>query len=181
MHPLDAGLALELETRLPAWILTIGDRSSMANAVEARPPMLDHEIVEFATRLHPSLKVHGFTEKAVLRGAMRGLLPESIRTRRKRPFYTPIKHWFFADNRPAYVDELLSERALRDAGLFDPAVVASMRRRLNDVPEGHVLRLQLEWLLVLVLGSQLLHDMFVENFDVSRVRWPRGSGERGSE
>ena len=62
---------------------------------------------------------------------------QSIRTRRKRPFYTPIKHWFFADNRPAYVDELLSERALRDAGLFDPAVVASMRRRLNDVPEGH--------------------------------------------
>jgi len=181
MHPLDAGLALELETRLPAWILTIGDRSSMANAVEARPPLLDHEIVEFATRLHPSLKVHGFTEKAVLRGAMRGLLPESIRTRRKRPFYTPIKHWFFADNRPAYVDDLLSERSLRDAGLFDPAVVANMRRRLNEVPEGHVLRLQLEWLLVLVLGTQLLHDMFVENFDTSRVRWPRSGGERGSE
>jgi asparagine synthetase B (glutamine-hydrolysing) len=112
-------------------------------------------------RLHPSHKLDGFTEKAVLRGAMRGLLPESIRTRRKRPFYTPIKQWFFGRRRPEYVDELLGERALRDACLFDPGVVGGLRAALERTPDARVERLQLEWLLVLVLGTQLLHRMFV--------------------
>ena len=81
LHPVDAALSLELETRLPAWILLIGDRASMARSVEARVPFLDHEIVEWLARLHPSFKLRGLTEKSVLRGAARGLLPEEIRVR----------------------------------------------------------------------------------------------------
>lgn len=165
LHPLDAGIALELETRLPSWILTIGDRASMSNAVEARPPLLDHEVVDFLAGLHPSLKIRGFTEKAVLRDAMRGALPESIRRRGKRPFYTPIKSWFFDAPRPEYVEALLGERALRDAGLFEPSVVSEMQSLLSRAAPHHLLRLQLEWMLVLVLGTQLLHRMFVVDFD----------------
>jgi len=179
LHPLDAGLALEVESRLPSWILLMGDRASMANGVEARVPLLDHELVEWLARLHPSHKLAGFTEKSVLRGAMRGLLPESIRTRRKRPFYTPIKSWFFGRRRPEYVDELLSERSLRDAGLFDPATVTSLRAALEHAPDGHLVRLQLEWLLILVLGSQLLHRLFVVDFDASLAGPPRLRGTEG--
>jgi asparagine synthase (glutamine-hydrolysing) len=176
LHPLDAGMALELESRLPSWILLIGDRAAMANGVEARVPLLDHELVEWMVRLHPSHKLRGFTEKAVLRGAMRGLLPESIRLRRKRPFYTPIKSWFFAERRPEYVDELLSERALSDAGLFAPAVVASLRQGLERAPDHHLVRMQLEWLLILVLGAQLLHRMFVADFAGVLAGPPRLAG-----
>jgi asparagine synthase (glutamine-hydrolysing) len=161
LHPLDAALALELETRLPSWILLIGDRASMANGVEARVPFLDHELVEWVVSLPPSYKLRGLTEKSLLRGAMRGLLPESIRRRQKRPFYTPIKEWFFARERPAYVDALLSDRALRDAGLFDSKSVARLREQLGQVPHGHFMRLRLEWILVLVLGTQILHHHFV--------------------
>ncbi len=179
LHPLDAGLALEVESRLPSWILLMGDRASMANGVEARVPLLDHELVEWLARLHPKHKLSGFTEKSVLRGAMRGLLPESIRTRRKRPFYTPIKEWFFGRRRPDYVDELLSERSLIDSGFFDPSVVASLRARLEHAPDGHIARLQLEWLLILVLGTQLLHRLFVVDFDASLAGGSHISGGEG--
>lgn len=161
LHPFDAILALELESRLSSWILPIGDRASMANGVEARVPFLDHEVVEYITALSPSLKMRGFTEKALLRGAVRDLLPPEIANRQKRPFYTPLKSWFFAKDGPAYVPEVLSERAVRDAGLFDPKSVTRLRRDLHEVPDGHLLRVQHEWVLSLVLGAQLLHELFV--------------------
>jgi hypothetical protein len=59
------------------------------------------------------------------------------------------------------VDALLDERALREAGLFSPHVVSRLRHELESVPSGHILRMRLEWILVLVLGTQILHDRFV--------------------
>lgn len=161
LHPFDAVLAFELESRLSSWILPIGDRASMANGVEARVPFLDHEVVEFVAKLSPSLKMRGFTEKALLRGAMRDLLPPEIVKRQKRPFYTPLKSWFFAEDGPAYVSEVLGERAVREAGLFDPEIVARLRRDLHEVPDGHLQRVKHEWVLTLVLGTQLLHRLFI--------------------
>jgi asparagine synthase (glutamine-hydrolysing) len=165
LDALDAELAIELETRLPAWILLIGDRAGMANSVEMRVPFLDHEVVEFLASLEPRLKMSGFKEKAVLRGAMKGLLPEEIRRRPKRPFYTPLKQWFFQPGASDYVEAELNERALRDAGLFAPEVVKKLRQDLDLVPDDHLMRFQLEWLLVQVLGTQLLHRLFVADFD----------------
>lgn len=172
LHPFDAILALELESRLPAWMLAIGDRASMANGVEARVPFLDHELVEYVVPLAPALKMQGFTEKALLRQAVGDLLPTEIASRQKRPFYTPLKSWFFSAGAPEYVEEVLGERALRDAGLFDPAVVARLRRDILRVPDDHLLRVQHEWVLVLVLGVQILHRLFVaEPPGTNRPAW----------
>jgi len=168
LDPLDAELALELETRLPSWILVIGDRSAMAHGVEARVPFLDHRVVELAAALPPGAKMRGMREKAVLRGAVRDLLPPRIVGRRKQPFMTPIADWFFGPRAPAFVHDALSPRALRDAGLFAPAVVArhleALRRGQGGAAEGHFGRLRLELVLMLVLGSQLLHRLFVADF-----------------
>jgi asparagine synthase (glutamine-hydrolysing) len=161
MHPLDAALAFELESRLPSWILVISDRSAMWNGVEARVPFLDHRVVDFVAALPPSLKMRFAQEKAILRGAMRGLLPEPIRRRRKQPFVTPVKEWFFSPRAPAWVGEALSDEAVRAAGLFDPAVVGALRRRLDAVDERHIDRVRLELVLMLVLGTQLLERQFV--------------------
>jgi asparagine synthase (glutamine-hydrolysing) len=161
LHPLDASLALELESRLPSWILLIGDRASMAAGVEARVPFLDHEVVDFLATLPPAHKMRGLTEKAVMRETARGLLPEPIRTRQKRPFYTPLRSWFFADGAPEFIHEALSPAALHAAGLFDAELVARYRAEIERVPEQTLRRVQLEWTLMLVLGSQLLHSQFV--------------------
>ncbi|MBT7691977.1 MAG: asparagine synthase, partial [Gemmatimonadales bacterium] len=166
LHPLDAGLALELESRLPSWILVISDRCAMANGVEARVPFLDHRLIELTCQLPPALKMRCFKEKAVLRAAMRGALPESIRRRRKRPFMTPIREGFFAPDAPDYVRALLEPRRLEEAGLFEPAVVQRLLSELASAPAGHFRTHQLEFVLMLVLGTQLFHELFVANFRV---------------
>lgn len=162
LDPHDAGIALEMATRLPAWILLIGDRASMAHGVEARVPFLDHELVEYVASLHPSLKLKGFREKAILRRAANGILPERIAGRPKQPFFTPIKEWFFRDENSALIEKYLSKDALTTAGLFDPDLVSSYRVALRTTPDHVLLRHQLEWTLILVLGTQILHRQFVQ-------------------
>ncbi len=168
LHPLDASLALEVESRLPSWILLIGDRASMSASVEARVPFLDHEVAELMASMPPEYKMRGFVEKAVLREAARGLVPDALRNRTKRPFYTPLKRWFFAEGAPDYVEELLGERALAAAGLFAPDVVKQLREDLALAPDHTLRRVQLEWTLVLVLGAQLLHQQFIRSFEPLR-------------
>ena len=168
LDPLDAALSLELETRLPSWILVISDRSAMAHGVEARVPFLDHHVVELAAGIPARLKMRGVREKAVLRDAVRDLLPRSIVRRTKRPFTTPIRDWFFRPGAPAFVAHELSASSLRDAGLFAPQVVARLRAALDVAPEGHIDAMRLELVLMLVLGSQLLHRRFVAGAETAQ-------------
>ncbi|HEY8088549.1 MAG TPA: asparagine synthase (glutamine-hydrolyzing) [Polyangiaceae bacterium] len=161
LDPLDADLALELETRLPSWILVIGDRTSMRHGVEMRVPFLDHPVLELAASMPPSVKMSGLREKAVLREAVRDLLPPRIVRRRKQPFMTPVRDWFFSEGSPEWVRTELAEPAVADAGLFDPATVTSLRARLDRSREGSLERIRVEMVLMLVLGTQLLHGRFV--------------------
>jgi asparagine synthase (glutamine-hydrolysing) len=62
---------------------------------------------------------------------------------------------------PSFVREALAPGALRDAGLFAPEVVMRLRAALELAPARHVLRLRLELVLMLVLGTQLLHRQFI--------------------
>ncbi|HEY1695748.1 MAG TPA: asparagine synthase (glutamine-hydrolyzing) [Polyangiaceae bacterium] len=161
MDPLDADLALELDTRLPSWILVIGDRTAMAHGVEMRVPFLDHRVVELVASLPPDAKMARFREKAVLRDAVEDLLPRRIVSRRKQPFMTPVRDWFFAPGAPAWVATELGRDALHDAGLFDPDAVAALRAGLDATPDRSLERIRHELVLMLVLGAQLLHRRFV--------------------
>jgi len=162
LHPLDAGIALEQATRLPSWILLIGDRASMSAGVEARVPFLDHRIVDYVTALPPSLKMSGFREKALLRDSVREWIPREIARRQKRPFFTPIREWFFLGGAPEFVQDHLSKESLERSGLFDPQLVEDYLRQIAVAPEHHLVRNQLEWTLVLVLGMQVLWRQFAE-------------------
>ena len=75
------------------------DKMAMAWGVEGRVPFLDEKIVDFSTRLPSSLKLHGMTEKYILRKAMENDLPPSVAWRRKRRFFVPIDDWFLKDIR----------------------------------------------------------------------------------
>lgn len=161
-HPLDAGIVFEQRTRLPSWILLIGDRASMAEGVEARVPFLDLDIVEFVASLPPSHKMRGLKEKAILRRATRSVMPRPVNRRQKRPFYTPIRDWFFSGDRPDFVEEELSVESLERTGLFDPALVHSCLDDIQNVNPRSLLSNSLEWTLFLVLQTQMLHRMFVD-------------------
>ena len=91
---LDRAQYADLKFWLPGDILTKVDRTSMAVGLEAREPLLDHRLIEFAAGLPEGLRVHRGVGKWVLKRAMRRYLPDDILFRQKQGFVTPIAQWF---------------------------------------------------------------------------------------
>jgi len=112
---------------LPDDILYKVDRMSMAHSLEVRPPLLDHRIVEFAASLPENLKIHGGSQKVVLRELMKGKLPSSILNRKKIGFDVPAHDWFRGVLRPLLYDTL-TPAAVRASGIFDNSSVQSLIR-----------------------------------------------------
>lgn len=93
-------------TSIPA-LLHYEDRNGMAFGIEARVPLLDHRLVEFALVLPSEFKVNGSTTKYIIRHALKNILPEAIRTRRdKKGYPTPLSVWL-RQSLLKQVDELL--------------------------------------------------------------------------
>ncbi len=92
-------------------LLRYEDRNSMAFSVEARVPFLDHRLVEYAFSLPSDLKFQGGYTKRIMRDAMTGTLPETVRMRaRKMGFATPERKWLAGPLRPLVLDALESSR-----------------------------------------------------------------------
>jgi asparagine synthase (glutamine-hydrolysing) len=90
---LDRAQYADLKTRLPGDILTRLDRTSMAAGLEARAPLLDHRLIEFAAMLPERMRVRGTQGKWLMKKAMRRYLPDDILYRPKQGFVTPIAQW----------------------------------------------------------------------------------------
>ena len=91
---LDRAQYADLKLYLPGDILTKVDRASMAVSLEAREPLLDHRLIEFAARLPETFRVRGTTGKWLMKEVMRPTLPQDILFRPKMGFVTPIAAWF---------------------------------------------------------------------------------------
>jgi len=91
---LDRAQYADMKIWLPGDILTKVDRASMAVSLEAREPLLDHRLMEFAARLPVNMRTRGGTGKWLMKKAMRRYLPDEILYRRKMGFVTPISGWF---------------------------------------------------------------------------------------
>jgi asparagine synthase (glutamine-hydrolysing) len=98
--------------------LVTADRASMANGVEARNPLLDHNFVEFACRLPVEYKLRGFTTKYLLKQAAEKYLPAAIVHRPKRGFGIPLAKWLTGRLKPLMLDYFNEER-IRAQGLFN--------------------------------------------------------------
>src|SRR6266853_575667 len=85
---------VDLDTYLPGDILTKVDRTSMAVSLEARVPLLDCDLVDFALQIQGCWRVTASESKRLLRRAIKGLVPESVLSRPKRGFEVPIGRWF---------------------------------------------------------------------------------------
>jgi len=87
-------MIVDVQSYLPGDILTEVDRMSMAHSLEARVPLLDHEIAEFALSLPPSLKFRDGVGKWVLRRALGDRVPDEVFRRPKQGFDVPLRDWF---------------------------------------------------------------------------------------
>ncbi len=91
---LDRAQYADLTFWLPGDILTKVDRTSMAVSLEAREPLLDHRLIEFAATLPEKMRVRGRQGKWLMKRAMRRYLPDDLLFRPKQGFVTPIAQWF---------------------------------------------------------------------------------------
>jgi asparagine synthase (glutamine-hydrolysing) len=110
----------------------------------------------------PSLwKIHCLDEKHILKRAFCGLLPEEIRNRPKHPYRAPIKKSLLNGVAQDSVAETLSEKSVRDAGLFDPAKVDLLLKKLDRQEDPSELD---NMALAGILSTQIVHDRFVKDW-----------------
>ena len=157
--PLNQSLYLGYKIHLPGLLLNHkGDRISMANSVETRYPFLDDDVIRVAAKLHPNLKIKGFTQdKYLLRQAAARILPKEIAMRPKGMFRAPFAESFFVKP-PAFVQQLMSPESLKRTGYFD---VAAVRRDYELYLKGHASKWRVFSSLGLggVLATQLWHHI----------------------
>jgi asparagine synthase (glutamine-hydrolysing) len=119
LDPVDAAMAIDVQSYLPYDLLVKVDITSMANSLEARSPFLDHEVMEFAARLPLDIKMRGREAKYLLKRAFADLLPAENVNRRKMGFGVPVGDWFRGPLKELLMDTLMNSRT----GYFNKSVI----------------------------------------------------------
>lgn len=110
-------LRSDLEWYLPGDLLVKADMATMANSLEVRSPLLDHEIVEWTSSLSSSFKIKGRQTKYLLKEIARSLLPAELIDRPKMGFAIPRADWLRTGLKPMTYD-LLTDSTARNRGWF---------------------------------------------------------------
>ncbi|HEV7898101.1 MAG TPA: asparagine synthase (glutamine-hydrolyzing) [Planosporangium sp.] len=144
----------DVNTYLPGDLMVKADISTMANSLEARSPLLDHQLIEWAAGLPTNLKVRGGETKYLLKRAVADWLPPLLLHRPKMGFGVPLAGWLRAELRDLSRD-LLTDATARGRGLFRPESVAALLDQ-HDAGMDHSNRI---WAL---MQFELWHRMFVD-------------------
>jgi asparagine synthase (glutamine-hydrolysing) len=170
-QPLAQDQYLEMRTLLSGYLLSSqGDRMLMGHSVEGRFPFLDQEVAALAASLPAAYKLRVLDEKHVVKRAAQGLVPNEIIARKKQPYRAPDALSFVADAAPDYIAEVLSEPALRAAGVFDPRPVTQLLGKCRARAKHGQFSNSDNMALVGVLSTQLLHRQLIASLPASN--WP---------
>jgi asparagine synthase (glutamine-hydrolysing) len=155
----DRALYGDFSTYLPDQLLAKADRASMAHSLEARSPLLDRALIEYAATIPTSIRLKGFETKHVLKKLAERYVPHSVIYRRKKGFVMPASRWLRGELSP-YVRAALDSRTFFDRGWVRPEFV---RRILAEHFTGqHDWGEQLWTLLVLEVWARLTLDRTLE-------------------
>jgi asparagine synthase (glutamine-hydrolysing) len=163
-------LYVDTKLWLPDDLLARGDKTAMASSLEARVPLLDHALVEFAAGLPARFKVRGMRRKYLLKEVARDLLPTEIIDRSKKGFPVPMAEWLRGEAR-GFCHDLLSADVVRGRGLFSPTVTDRMLAEHDTGAADHSAQL---WALISV---ELWHRLYVDDDLRSRLSSARSSAD----
>jgi asparagine synthase (glutamine-hydrolysing) len=130
------------------------DQMSMATSIESRVPFLDHEFVEFSTRVPEHMKLRNGEGKYIVKKAIEGLVPHDIIYRKKMGFPTPLRQWLMDPRSRRLLDLLRAKDGVLSA-YIDGAALDSLLERQVSGQEDATDRI---WRL---LNFQLWGDMFL--------------------
>lgn len=155
-------LYTDLHMRLPADYLTKVDIASNMASLEVRSPFLDHELVEFAASVPPSVRMRGGKQKALLRELARRYLPAELITAPKRGFGPPLTKWLREDWRDL-VDEFVVGGLANRNELFNKKTITNYVEENQSRRANHTTRI---WsLLALELWFQMFVDRQIKRTD----------------
>jgi asparagine synthase (glutamine-hydrolysing) len=137
----------------------------MAHSIESRVPLLDNDVIAFASTLPAVLKIKNGRRKHVLKEVAATLVPREILDRRKQGFGVPLGTWFRGDLRELFADTLLSPASLQ-RGYFQPAFVRTIVDEHIRAKRDHSLRL---WQLLVFEKWQ---QQYVHTFPLSARAFP---------
>jgi len=147
---------VDFKTWLVDDILRKVDRASMANSLEARVPLLDHNLVEFAAAIPENLKLKRIKTKYLLKKSMKNRLPKKIIYRKKSGFNAPVSHWVNNELR-SYVLDHLSSSKIRGLGYFQDDFVQTMLKEHSNRTKDNGLKI---WSL---LNFVIWYEIFIES------------------
>jgi asparagine synthase (glutamine-hydrolysing) len=166
-------LYLWSKTMLPGYILNmLGDRMEMAHSVEGRLPFLDHKVVEVLCSQPVHQKIHGMTEKYVLREAVRDVITETVYKRQKHPFLSPPATLNPTDRLSALVNDTLRGPVLASIPFFDRKKVVALLDSLHTMDEAA--QVANDQVLMILLSACVLQERFGIESE-TRPEW-RSSG-----
>lgn len=142
---IDKLLYLDSKTYLPGDILTKVDRMTMANSLEARVPLLDHELIEFVVSIPSHMKMNGLETKHILKKAMKGIVPNEILYREKQGFGVPIGEWINIQLRDRIIGDLSDKRTL-ERGFFNVDYIGTLLKEHSNGRRDHSHALWVLWM-----------------------------------
>src|SRR5215467_9596255 len=157
--PVHQSLYLWSKTLLPGYILNVlGDRMEMAHSVEGRLPFLDHHVVEVLCSQPVHQKIHGMTEKYVLREAVREVITDTVYKRQKHPFLSPPATLNPTEKLSALVNDTLRGSALASIPFFDQSKIVALLDSLPAMDEGA--RVANDQVLMILVSACILQERF---------------------
>ncbi len=179
-HPLNQSLYVGYKVMLAGLLLFAkGDRIAMNSSVEGRYPFLDDDVIKFCSEIDPSYKLHGLTDKWLLRQVAAKTLPAKIANRRKTMFRASMSQTFLGESRPAWVDQLLSPESLRKTGYFDADLLTRARKLRASFRPVTARQLGLDMGLTSVIASQLWHHTYCGGELCDLPAWTPGDSRSG--
>jgi asparagine synthase (glutamine-hydrolysing) len=117
--------AVDVHTQLPDDILMLTDKMTMAASLECRVPLLDHDLVELASKIPAGVKVAGGELKSLMKQALSDVLPREVLFRQKRGFGAPMGAWMKGPL-AGMLESTLSRESIESRGLLNHGRVAKL-------------------------------------------------------